>query len=103
MWLGVTTHDVTKDVENQAFNLHAMLLWTIHDFPGYGIVGGFSHQGYTACPWCGMDLGAEHLVELGKYTIVGLIVGYVMNIPSDQRKCKITSMAPEKPCQNHGQ
>ena len=51
---------MTKDVENQAFHLRTMLLWTIHDFPGYGTVGGFSHQGYAVCPWCGMDLGTEH-------------------------------------------
>lgn len=48
-----------------------MLLWTIHDFPGYGTVGGFSHQGFAACPWCGQDLGAEHSVELCKVTYGG--------------------------------
>ena len=62
---------MTQDAGNQAFHLHAMLLWTIHDFPGYGTVGGFSHQGYAACPWCGMELGAEHSVELGKCTYGG--------------------------------
>jgi hypothetical protein len=34
-------------------------------------IGGFSHQGYAACPWCGLDLGTEHLVELGKQTYGG--------------------------------
>jgi hypothetical protein len=43
-----------------------MLLWTIHDFPGYGTIGGFAHQGYAACPWCGSKVGAKHSVELGK-------------------------------------
>ena len=66
LWSGVTAYDVTKDAKSQAFQLRAMLLWTIHNFPGYGTVGGFSHQGYAACPWCGMNLGDEHLVELGK-------------------------------------
>ena len=71
LWSRVPTHDVTKDVGNQAFYLHTMLLWTIHDFPRYGTVGGFSHQGYAACPWCGMDLGIEHSVELDKCTYCG--------------------------------
>jgi hypothetical protein len=27
-----------------------MLIWTIHDFPGYGTIGGFAYQGFAACP-----------------------------------------------------
>jgi hypothetical protein len=71
LWEGVPAYDVTKDVGSRSFQLRAMLLWTIHDFPGYGTVEGFSHQGYAACPWCGVDLGAEHSVELGKQTYAG--------------------------------
>jgi hypothetical protein len=41
-------------------------MWTIHDYPGYGTIGGFAHQGYTGCPYCGPELGAQHSVELGK-------------------------------------
>jgi hypothetical protein len=48
-----------------------MLIWTIHDCPGYGTVGGFAHQGFAACPWCGEALGAEHSTELGKQTYGG--------------------------------
>ena len=72
LWAGVPAHDVTQSAGNQAFHLRAMLLWTIHDFPGYGTVGGFSHQGYAACPWCGIELGAEHSMELGKCTYGGI-------------------------------
>ena len=71
LWIGVPAHDVSKDAGNRDFTLCAMLLWTIHDFPGYGTVGGFSHQGYVACPWCGVDLGAEHSTKLGKQTYAG--------------------------------
>ncbi|XP_062086057.1 uncharacterized protein LOC133792156 [Humulus lupulus] len=31
------------------------ILWTIHDFPAYGIVSGYSTQGYKACPVCEDD------------------------------------------------
>jgi hypothetical protein len=51
--------------------LRAVLIWTIYDFLGYGTIGGFIHQGYTACPWCGPQLGTEHSVELGKQTYGG--------------------------------
>ena len=71
LWEGVQAYDVTKDVGDKAFRLRAMLLWTIHDFPGYGTVGGFSHQGFAACPCCGSNLEAEHSVELGKHTFIG--------------------------------
>ena len=45
-----------------------MLLWTIHDFPGYGTVAGVAHQGYVACPICGPDFRGEHSIELGNLT-----------------------------------
>jgi hypothetical protein len=60
------TYDITKERRQRCFTLRVVLMWTIHDFPGYAIVGGFSHQGYAACPWCGPNLGVEHLQELGK-------------------------------------
>jgi hypothetical protein len=58
LWVGVPAYDCTKDEGSRFFTLRGVLLWTIHDFPGYGTVGGFSHQGYAACPLCGSQLGA---------------------------------------------
>ena len=71
LWEGVPAFDIGKEVGDRRFVLRAMLLWTIHDFPGYGMVGGFSHQGFSACPWCGSNLGAEHSQELAKMTFGG--------------------------------
>ena len=71
LWEGVPAFDISKDKSHRHFVLRGMLLWTIHDFPRYGTVGGFSHQGFTACPWCGCNLGAEHSVELAKQTFGG--------------------------------
>jgi hypothetical protein len=68
LWEGVQTYDVTQDVGSRTFTVRGVILWTIHDFLGYGTVGGFAHQGYVACPWCGSDLGAQHSIELGKQT-----------------------------------
>jgi hypothetical protein len=41
---------VTKDLRDRTFQLRGVLIWTIHDFPGYGTIGGFAHQRYAACP-----------------------------------------------------
>ena len=71
LWAGVPAYDVSEVAGSKNFQLRAMLLWTIHDFPGYGTVGGFAHQGYVACPCCGEDLGAEHSTELAKQTYGG--------------------------------
>ena len=71
LWEGVRAFDISKDKGHCHFVLRGMLLWTIHDFPRYGTVGGFSHQGFVACPWCGCNLGAEHSVELAKQTFGG--------------------------------
>jgi hypothetical protein len=71
LWEGIPAYDISKEVGGRDFNLRGMLLWTIHDFPAYGTVGGFAHQGFAACPSCGSNLGAQHSVELGKQTFGG--------------------------------
>ena len=37
------------------FNLRAILLWTINDFPAYGMLSGWSTKGKFACPYCHKD------------------------------------------------
>jgi hypothetical protein len=71
LWYGISAYDITKEQGLRTFTLRAVLMWTIHDFPGCATVGGFSHQGYAVCPWCGPSLGAEHSLELGKQTYGG--------------------------------
>lgn len=88
LWEGVVAQDMSKDVRSRSFQLYAMLLWTIHDFLSYGTVGGFSHQGYLACPWCGVDLDAEHSVELGKETYSGIHQWYLQNHPYKAERMK---------------
>jgi hypothetical protein len=71
LWEGVRAYDVLKDIGCREFTLRAVLMWTIHDYPGYDTVGGFAHQGYAGCPYCGPELGAQHSVELGKQVYGG--------------------------------
>lgn len=53
LWVnGVSTYDAfTKST----FNLKALLLWTINDFPAYGNLSGYSTHGRKACPVCGVQ------------------------------------------------
>ncbi|KAL3696095.1 hypothetical protein R1sor_010171 [Riccia sorocarpa] len=51
------------------FTLKGVLLWTMHDYPGYAQVSGFQTSGYAACPTCGLlyqwqgDLMIQHLLD----------------------------------------
>ncbi|CAH9111690.1 unnamed protein product [Cuscuta epithymum] len=50
LWdVGVPTYDVTTE---QIFNLRAVVLWTISDFPAYGMLSGWSTAGLMGCPVC---------------------------------------------------
>jgi len=50
LWVnGVLTWD---EKEKKNFTLHAILLWTINDFPAYAMLSGWSTKGKFACPYC---------------------------------------------------
>ncbi|GKE29818.1 hypothetical protein Tco_1445202 [Tanacetum coccineum] len=49
---GVETIDVAT---GQKFNMRAIVLWTINDFPARSSLSGWSRQGYKACPTCNKD------------------------------------------------
>nr|XP_048328552.1 uncharacterized protein LOC125422128 [Ziziphus jujuba var. spinosa] len=55
---GVTTYDISK---KERFTMHAAVLWTIHDFPTYGTLSGWSTKGYKACPTCNEDTSSQAL------------------------------------------
>ncbi len=71
LWTGVLTYDVLKPFGSRSFTLRGMLIWTIHDFLGYGIVVGVAHQGFITCLICGPEFRGDHLVKLGKQTYIG--------------------------------
>ncbi|XP_057999133.1 uncharacterized protein LOC110673361 [Hevea brasiliensis] len=49
---GIDTFDAYA---RQNLKLHAVLLWTINDFPTYGNFSGWSTKGELACPCCNKD------------------------------------------------
>ncbi|XP_049410510.1 uncharacterized protein LOC125873672 [Solanum stenotomum] len=49
---GVETWDISR---KQNFNMCATLMWTINDFPAYGMLSGWMTVGKLACPYCMED------------------------------------------------
>ncbi len=56
LWmLGVQALDFAQVEGHHSFNLRAMIMWTINDFVGYGLLFRCVHQGYIAYPKCGPE------------------------------------------------
>lgn len=59
LWdVGVQTYDAFSD---ETFNLRANVLWTISDFPGYGMLSGWSTKGKLGCPVCNYETSSMYL------------------------------------------
>ncbi|GJZ59346.1 gag-pol polyprotein [Tanacetum coccineum] len=52
LWKGVWTKDAATGTH---FQMKAVVLWTINDFPARSSLSGWSGQGYYACPTCNED------------------------------------------------
>jgi len=71
LWRGVRGVDVLEPPGRRQFIMRAILMWTMHDFPGYRIVSGCQHQSYKACPPCGSNIVSRWSKELGKPVFEG--------------------------------
>ena len=60
---GSLTYDISR---KQNFVMRAALMWTINDFPTYGMVYGWSTHGKLACPYCMGNNKAFTLTNRGK-------------------------------------
>jgi len=50
LWdIGVPTYDISL---KQNFQMRVALMWTINDFPAYGMLSGWMTAGKLACPYC---------------------------------------------------
>lgn len=65
---GVDTYDAET---NQMFRMHAVLLWTINDFPAYAILSGWSTKGALACPCCNTHTRSRYLKNGRKLCYMG--------------------------------
>ncbi|KAK3229268.1 hypothetical protein Dsin_001149 [Dipteronia sinensis] len=65
---GVEVYDVAS---NSTFNLKAILMWTVNDFPTYGNLAGCCVKGRYACPACGLKTCFERLKFSNKNVCLG--------------------------------
>ncbi|WJX83272.1 hypothetical protein P8452_65944 [Trifolium repens] len=65
LWEGVVTYDISR---KKNFKMKAALMWTINDFPAYGMLSGWGTHGKLACPICMEDTKAFTLKNGGKAT-----------------------------------
>ncbi|XP_076909856.1 uncharacterized protein LOC143567279 [Bidens hawaiensis] len=60
---GIETYDAYR-MNN--FQMRAVLLWTVSDFPAYAMLSGWSTHGRLACPYCSNESGSFQLQFGGK-------------------------------------
>ena len=71
LWNGIDVVDNSRSGKSKYFKLSEVLMWTTHDYPGYGDVAGLSTRGHYACPPCGMGLNSRHSADLNKVVYEG--------------------------------
>ena len=50
---GVLTRDAIAYMGRAHFNMRVVLMWTLHDFPAYGLLSGLTTGGFKVCHVCG--------------------------------------------------
>lgn len=65
---GVEVYDAST---KSMFNLKAILMWTINDFPAYGNLAGCTTKGELACPVCGPNTCSQWLSFTKKMVYMG--------------------------------
>ncbi|KAI0493926.1 hypothetical protein KFK09_024053 [Dendrobium nobile] len=68
LWQGVQCYDAAS---GENFMMRAALLWTINDFPAYGILSGWSTKGRFACPCCAHNTESLWLYKSKKFAYMG--------------------------------
>jgi hypothetical protein len=71
LWHGVPAINMSMPEGSRRFTLRGMLIWTVNDFPAYGLLSGQQVHGYKGCPLCGPETCAEHAQLLNKMIFLG--------------------------------
>jgi hypothetical protein len=74
LWHGVDALDFSQPQGNRTFTLRALPMWTISDFPAYGLIFGLTCKGYKGCPCCGPNID-ERMAKMGDMLPNGSIRG----------------------------
>ena len=59
LWHGVQAFDFSQPAGSRTFTLNVLVMWTISDFPAFGLISGLCCKGYKGCPSCGKDIDAR--------------------------------------------
>ncbi|XP_042405093.1 uncharacterized protein LOC121995413 [Zingiber officinale] len=87
---GITTYDACN---KEMFQMRAVLLWTITDFPGLGCLSGWNTYAKNACPTCADKTDAVYLNNGRKWSFKG----HRRFLPRDSKIRTMTSYGkPEK-------
>ena len=87
------TYDLSR---KQNFVIRATLMWTINDFPAYGMLSSWSMHGKLACPYCMENNKAFTLTNRGKAFFFTVIVVSCHRIIGTERAKKISLLAELK-------
>ena len=68
---GIYCRDVANYKESSHFILKAMVIWTIGDFPAYGMLAGCTTNGFVGCPVCGEGFRSRRSKVLHKNIFCG--------------------------------
>ncbi|KAL3696636.1 hypothetical protein R1sor_010712 [Riccia sorocarpa] len=79
------------------FTLKGVLLWTMHDYPGYAQVSGFQTSGYAACPTCGPALPVARSSHLSKQVYMSYSTYLPMDDPLRGTGAERNNVAPPIP------
>ncbi|CAH9110792.1 unnamed protein product, partial [Cuscuta epithymum] len=90
---GIETYDKFRD---ETFRLHAALLWTISDFPGYSMLSGYKTKGKFACPECNYDT-PMYLKHSRKTVYMGHRMFLDSKHPKRKRRTSIEKRLAPKP------
>ena len=71
LWRGVPAVNMSQPEGQRAFTLRALLMWTVNDFPAYGLLSGQQVHGYKGCPICGPETCSEYARLLHKMIYMG--------------------------------
>lgn len=63
--------EVYDSFSKSMFNLKAILMWTISDYPAYGNLSGHPTKGRVACPICGVNTCSLWLDSSHKFAFMG--------------------------------
>ncbi|XP_062116763.1 uncharacterized protein LOC133830729 [Humulus lupulus] len=97
LWNGVYTYYAST---KKFFNLKAMLLWTINDFPAYGNLVGCATKGKYGCPICGENSNVVWLKNSKKMSFCNHIRFLPLHHPYRKKKytaARARERAPQCP------